>query len=52
MAVLAWGWSILGSGRRPRWWTQVNPGPFVLLTLVLWTVLRNLPVWPLTVLAP
>jgi hypothetical protein len=52
VAALAWGWSFLGAGRRPRRWARVNLGPAVLLTLVLWTILRNLPAWPLTVLAP
>jgi Protein of unknown function (DUF2752) len=52
LAVLAWGWSLAVGGRRPPPWARVNLGPTVLLTLALWTILRNLPAWPLTVLAP
>jgi hypothetical protein len=51
VAALAWGWSVLGAGR-PRRRAPVHLGPAVLLTLVLWTIVRNLPAWPLAVLAP
>jgi Protein of unknown function (DUF2752) len=52
VAALAWGRSVLGAGRRPRRRAPVHLGPAVLVTLVLWTIVRNLPAWPLTVLAP
>jgi len=48
VAVLAGARAFLGAGSPPRRWAPVNPGPAVLLALVLWTILRNLPAWPLT----
>jgi len=53
VALVAWGWSLVGgaprgTGRRMPAWS----GFAVALVLVTWTVVRNIPAWPLTVLAP
>ena len=56
------GWAAFEAGRRgwawlrgrpdPGWWFRVDWTPWVMLVLGVYMVLRNLPWWPFTVMAP
>lgn len=58
--ALVWlGWEAGRRGRArlrgrpdPGWWVRADWVPWLLGALALFTVLRNVPAWPLTLLAP